>query len=297
MKILYYTLLLPISLLPFWALYLLSDFMYLLLYKVAGYRRKVVNTNISKSFPSLSKKEVLQIEKEFFRHFFDIIVEAIKAFTISKAQVEKRFVHYNTDIFEKYKGQHITLVGGHNGNWELYAVSIGMHMIHKPVALYTPLSNKFINEKILKSRSKYGLMMQAYKEVKALIQQADTEPLAVIFGSDQCPKLTQKPYFMEFLNQETAVQFGTEKFACDYNTPVIYGVIKKLKRGHYAADYRLVTDAPRDLPFGEITEKHTRMLEEDINKAPAYWLWTHKRWKRTKKDFEAYAAKQENEVM
>lgn len=292
MKILYYTVLLPISLLPFWALYLVSDIIYLLLYKLVGYRRKVVSSNIANSFPTLDKKELLAIEKEFYKHFCDIIVESIKAFTISKAEIEKRFVHYNTDIFEKYKEQHITLVGGHNGNWELYAVSIGLNMKHIPVALYTPLTNKFINEKILKSRSKYGLLMRKYKRVKNMIKSADQSQMAVIFGADQCPKLTQKPHFTQFLNQETAVQFGTERFAKDINTPVIYGVIKKVKRGYYAADYRLVTDAPRDLPHGEITERHTRMLEEDILKAPAYWLWTHKRWKRTKKDFEAYAAQQ-----
>ncbi len=282
---------------PFRALYFISNFMYFLLYKIAGYRRKVVNTNISNSFPTLSKKEVLKIEKEFYSHFCDIIVESIKAFTISKAQVQKRFKHYNTEIFEQFKGQHITMVGGHNGNWELYAVSIGMHMFHTPIALFTPLTNKFINEKILKSRSKYGLMMRDYKQVKALMKKSDSQSLAIIFGSDQCPKLSQKPYFMEFLKQETAVQYGTEKFAYDYNTPVIYGVIKKLKRGHYAADYKLLTETPRELPFGEITKMHTRMLEEDINKAPSYWLWTHKRWKRTRKDFEKHAMKKEKEVV
>lgn len=295
MKIFYYTLLLPISKLPFWALYLISDFMYLLLYKVFGYRKKVVNANISRSFPDFSKKEVLAIEKEFYSHFCDLIVESIKAFTISKSEIVKRFQHHNTQVFDKYKDQHVTLVGGHYGNWELFAVSIGLQLKHQPVALYTPLSNKFINDKILRSRSKYGLMMRKYKVVKELIKAVDCAPMAVIFGSDQCPKITQKPYFMHFLNQETAVQFGTEKFAKDYNTPVVYGVIKKLKRGHYAMDYKLITETPRDCNSGEITEAHTRLLEEDINAAPAYWLWTHKRWKRTKRDFEQYAEQQANE--
>jgi len=182
--------------------------------------------------------------------------------------------------------QHVTLVGGHSGNWELFAVSVAMHLPHQPVALYSKLHNKFMNGKILESRSKYGLWMKSYSEVKEIMQSGDREKVGVIFGSDQCPKRSQKPYWMEFLNQETGVQFGTEKFARDYNTPVIYGVINKLKRGYYEVDYKLVCENPAELPLGQITEIHTKFLEEDILIDPGYWLWSHKRWKRKRADFD-----------
>lgn len=145
-----------------------------------------------------------------------------------------------------------------------------------------------MNGKILESRSKYGLWMKSYAEVKQMMKEGIDQPITVIFGSDQSPNIKQQPYWTEFLNQETGVQFGTEKFARDYDTPVIYGFIHKLKRGHFEMEYRLVTEKPNELPIGEITEAHTRMLEEDIRKEPAYWLWTHKRWKRKKIDFENY---------
>ena len=162
-----------------------------------------------------------------------------------------------------------------------------MDILHQPVALYTPLANVFMNTKILGSRSRYGLWMKSNGLVKQLVEMDGEKPLAIIFDSDQCPKRTQQPYWLEFLNQETGVQFGTEKFARDYNTLVIYGVIHRLKRGHYQTEYRLICEEPNALPMGSITELHTQHMEADIKANPPFWLWSHKRWKRKRKDFEA----------
>ncbi|MEQ9593334.1 MAG: lysophospholipid acyltransferase family protein [Cyclobacteriaceae bacterium] len=289
MRLVYYLILRPLSLLPSYLLYRISDFMFLILYRMVGYRKKVVRNNLQNSFPEYSAQELLSIEEEFYSHFCDLIVESIKAFTISREELEKRFVQRNPELFQKYydNGQHVTLVGGHSGNWEFFAVSIAMHLSHQPVALYSPLHNEFINGKILKSRSKFGLWMKGYAEVKLLVLE-EIKPVTVIFGSDQSPNITQQPYWTVFLNQETGVQFGTEKFARDNDAPVIYGFIHKVFRGHYEVEYKLVCEHPNELPLGEISEKHTRMLEEDIRLEPAYWLWSHKRWKRKKIDFENY---------
>lgn len=291
MRIFFYLIILPVSSLPAWFLYRISDVLYVVIYRLAGYRKKVVRNNIKNSFPSFSELECRQIERTFYVHFCDLIVESIKTFTISRAETEKRFTHRNPEIFDAFiqRGQHVALVGGHYGNWELFAVSIGMRIPHQPVALYTALSSVFMNNKILASRSRYGLWMRNYEQVKQIVKTETHVPVAVIFGSDQCPKLSQQPYWMEFLNQETGVQFGAEKFARDFNTPVIYGVIHRLKRGYYETEYRLVCEKPDAIPPGGITEMHTRFLEADIRANPPFWLWTHKRWKRKKRDFEVQA--------
>lgn len=261
--------------------------MFFVLYHLVGYRKAVVRTNLQNSFPELSAKKRLDIEREFFVHFCDLIVESVKAFSISESELDRRFTHRNPEIFQKFfdKGQHVTLVGGHNGNWELFAVSVARHLPHQPLALFTPLNNKFMNNKIMQSRSKFGLWMKSYEEAKQIVKD-ESKPVTFIFGSDQCPKHFQKPYFTEFLNQETAVQFGTEKFSRDNNTPVIYGFIHKVKRGYYEMEYKLVCENPGELQVGMISEMHTRMLEGDIKNEPSYWLWTHKRWKRKRKDFD-----------
>lgn len=287
MLLLYYLVLMPLSRLPYWVLYRISGFLYLMIYHVVGYRKKVVRMNINNSFPEMSEKERNEVERKFFKHLCDLVVESMKAFTITKKEIEKRVEHRNPEIVEQFfdKGKHVTMVGGHYGNWELYAVSVAMHMSYQPIALFTPLQNKFMNDKIKVSRSKYGLWLLRYQEIRTAIKNSNQQ-VAVIFAADQCPRLSQHPQWMEFLNQETGVQFGTEKFARDYNTPVIYGVINKVKRGYYEVVYQVICENPAELPVGEITEIHTRLLEEDIKREPAYWLWSHKRWKRKKIDFD-----------
>ncbi|MEQ8425574.1 MAG: lysophospholipid acyltransferase family protein [Cyclobacteriaceae bacterium] len=297
MKLLYYIVLVPLSRLPSSVLYGISDFLYVVIYRLAGYRKRVVRTNIRNSFPEKSRADQLKIERKFYVHFCDLIVESIKAFSISEEELAVRFVHRNPKIFESYfdQGKTVTLVGGHYCNWELFAVSVALHIAHKPVALFTPLSNKFMNAKITESRSKYGLWMKNYAEIKEMASNGLEKPVTVIFAADQCPRISQQPHWVQFLNQETGVQFGTEKFARDFNTPVIYGVIHKTKRGHYEVEYRLVCENPHEIPLGRITEIHTSFLESDIINEPAFWLWTHKRWKRSRRDFEEYALK-ENEL-
>lgn len=295
MRFLYYVILLPFSLLPSWVLYRISDIMYLVLYRIMGYRKTVVRTNIQNSFPEYTAKERLSIEREFFVHFCDIIIESIKTFSISEKELEQRFVHSNPEIFKKYfdSGQHVTLVGGHYGNWEMFAVSAAKNIPHHPLALFTPLRNKFMNTKITNSRSRFGLRMKSYPEVKEILKDGIEKQLSIIFATDQCPRLRQHPHWTMFLNQETAVQFGSEKFARDNNTPVIYGIIEKTKRGHYSVKYTMLSEFPNELAIGELSEMHTRQLEKDIIENPSYWLWTHKRWKRKKIDFQKHWEKQE----
>ncbi len=89
-KIFYYLLILPISLLPYTILYITSDFLFLVIYRIIGYRKAIVFTNLKNSFPDKTDKELKVIMRNFYRHFCDIIVESIKGFTISEKQRKER---------------------------------------------------------------------------------------------------------------------------------------------------------------------------------------------------------------
>ena len=149
-KISYYIFLIPISLLPYRLLYLLSDILYLLLYHVLGYRKKVVFTNLRNSFPNKNEQELKTIMSDFYRHFCDIVLESIKGFTISEKQLRKRLIIKNPEFSNYFadKGQSIIFVGGHYNNWEICAQGFSMYSNHKCIGIYKPLSNKFLNQKI-----------------------------------------------------------------------------------------------------------------------------------------------------
>lgn len=281
-RLFYFILILPLSRLPFWSLYLISDGLYFIIYRALGYRKKVVRTNLERSLPHLDQSELRRTERLFYRHLSDIVVESIKGFTISEAEVIKRMKINNPEVVDQFYdlGKRVVLVGGHYGNWELFAFVIDQHIKHKAVALYTPLRNTFMNDKITRSRSKFGLHMLSIHEIRKNLASNQEELTATIFGSDQSPGKKQRAYWLRFLNQETAVQFGAEKFSVEYEMPVIYGEIRKLKRGYFEVNFKLICDDPSKVPYGYITQEHTKLLENVILEKPEYWLWSHKRWKR-----------------
>ncbi len=282
-RVLYYILILPISLLPYPILYLISDLIYILIYKIIGYRKNVVLTNLNNSFPKKNKQELEIIMSDFYRHLCDIIMESLKGFTISEKQLRRRLVIKNPEFSNSFadKGQSIIFVGGHYNNWEICAQAFSMYSNHNCIGIYKPLSNNFLNKKIYSSRTRYGTNLVSMKQAKKSFTEND-KVKAIVFGSDQNPSNPSRAYWLRFLNQDTAVLFGAEKYAKEYNFPVIYVSISKVKRGYYEVEYSLITDSPTKEKHGKITEDFTRKLEQDIIKNPQYWLWSHKRWKHKK---------------
>lgn len=277
----YYGVIIPISLLPFPLLYGLSDFLYYIIYYVVGYRKDIVFQNLKNSFPEKTNAERIEIAKKFYRHFCDITLESLKVFSITELEVQERMAVKNPEVVDKYfdQGRSIILAGGHYNNWELFAVAIDATIKHQSVAIYKTFTSKYFDEKMRNTRGKYGLKLISTKIVKKAFEEERNNLTATIFGVDQNPPFPDKCHWMKFLNQDTGVLFGTEKYAKEYNYPVVFCRINKIKRGYYVFDFEDVIDQPNKTSHGEITEKVTRLLELDILKQPEYWLWSHKRWK------------------
>jgi Kdo2-lipid IVA lauroyltransferase/acyltransferase len=281
-SIFYHGVIIPISHLPYSILYFLSDGLYVLMYKIFGYRKKVVIQNIANSFPNKTNQEHHQITKKFYRHFFDLILESFKVFTISESEVKQRMKVINPEVINRFydRGQNVIMAGGHYNNWELFAMAIEGEIKHKSVAIYKPLSSVYFDKKMRESRSKFGLEMISTKKVADEFKKEQAPLRAIIFGIDQSPSSATNSYWTTFLNQDTAMLFGTEKYAKEYNFPVISVRINKIKRGHYTIEFTDVIEEPTKTAYGEITKRINQMLENDIIEKPEYWLWTHKRWKR-----------------
>ncbi|MBL7861186.1 MAG: lysophospholipid acyltransferase family protein [Cyclobacteriaceae bacterium] len=277
--IFFYGALIPISRLPFRVLYVISDCLYFILYKALGYRKSVVIRNITNSFPHKSNEEHIQLMSDFYRHLCDLTVENIKVFTISEKELSLHFKFINPEFIDRYydQGRSVIMALGHLNNWELTAVSIAKSIKHQPIALYRPFTNKFFDAKMRESRSRYGLKMIPTRQTWEEFNKGEGLR-AIVFAFDQSPVNPKKCYWGTFLNQDTAMNFGVEKYSKAYNYPVIYGRINKVKRGHYTYEFTEVIEAPQS-EYGYITQRVNDLLEQDILKTPQYWLWSHKRWK------------------
>ena len=270
-----------ISLLPFPLLYLLSDGIYFLIYKVLGYRKEVVMTNLRNSFPEKDEAELKAIASKFYRWFCDLTLETLKTLTISPEEVRKRVEFRGKDILQQYarEKRSVILVLGHYGNWELagarYSQERDIPQLH---VIYHPLANARFDRLMHHMRTRHGTKLYTMRETsKAMIRDRDLLT-ATAFIADQTPS-PERAYWMTFLNQDTPVFQGTEALAKKLNKPVIYISITRPERGYYCMSMETLVDDPTRTRDGEITEKHTRRLERDIRKYPELWLWTHRRWK------------------
>lgn len=281
-KIGYYVFIIPFSYLPMRGIYLFTDFFYLLLITFIPYRKSVIEGNIDRSFPNMSAKDKKKLKRKFYRHFTDILAEGVKNLTISKKELKKRFKVENPavmqDLFEKKRN--VLLVSGHYNNWEWLISAQNFLFPHNAIGIGMPLSSKFWDKKINQRRQRFGMKVVNAKNYREALTSNPEMLKAVLVLTDQSPSDALKSYWMNFLNQNTPVLFGTEMMAHDLDYSVVFFVTRKIKRGYYKMTLSLVAEKPKMKSWGQITESHTSKLEKEIIAHPEYWLWSHKRWKR-----------------
>lgn len=281
-KIAYYLFVLPLSHLPMWCLYRFADFFYILLISVFPYRKAVIEGNLTRSFPDKTQQEIKQLRNAFYRHFADLLVEGIKNLSISKEELLKRFKVKNPELMNELFAQNksVILVSGHYNNWEWLITAQNCLFPHQAMGIGMPMTSKFWDKKVNEQRSRFGMKVVHAKNFKEEIKKYAQKPVAILTLSDQSPGDARKSYWLEFLNQPTAVLFGTEQMAHSNDFAVVFFINRKVKRGYYEMHLSLITDSPSLCEWGEITEKHTYLLEKEIKANPAFWVWSHKRWKR-----------------
>jgi KDO2-lipid IV(A) lauroyltransferase len=273
------------TLLPLPVLYIFSDFLYLILYYVVSYRRNVVATNLKNSFPEKTDKELKTIEKKFYRHLSDLLIETFKSTHMTTANQKKRFTYSNLEIIDKLREEKrdIIAVLGHYNNWE-WPTLLPYYLKYKTIIIYKPLQNKYFNSFINNHRSEHGIVLTPTSQViREIINYRKNDINTVsVFISDQIPSKGDIKYWTTFLNQDTAVFTGAGKIASKYDMAMVFFHVQKVKRGYYNLNIELLFDHTAGLSEEVITEKHVRRLEEIIKEKPENWIWSHRRWKHKK---------------
>lgn len=277
------------AMLPMSVLYVLSDILYFIIYKVVKYRIRVVRRNLSASFPEKSEAERLRIEKGFYHHFADYIVETLKLAHISLEELQQRAYVQNPEVVDRLMDQGhpcCILLMGHFGNWEWYSGSTTRFQDARMYQIYRPLKNKAVDNLFIWLRTKFGsFVLSKYETGRELIRlQRNQVRSVVIFLADQTPSRQNLHYWTNFLHQDTAILTGAERLARKLNIPVIFLDVQMLRRGFYTLKLQLISDNPKETPENWITEEYARRMEKSILRHPEGWLWTHKRWKYNRTD-------------
>jgi KDO2-lipid IV(A) lauroyltransferase len=271
-----------VALIPFRALYALSNFIARILQKVIKYRQRVIHNNIFKAELDITEENKEKLINKFYKNLADIILEGLKSFTMSKASVRKRHKVLNPEIITHYyrNAQSVILVTGHTANWEWGTLSGGVFSDYNNiVAFYSPLKNNRIDKILRWSRSRFGTLLTPTKGTTLTFEKYRNHPAMFIMAADQSPLRVKSAHWIQFLGRPTAFLNGPGKHAHHNNYPVIFAEIVRVKRGYYELTLSVLANNSAEIGSEEITRRYAEKLESLIRRNPSDWLWSHRRWK------------------
>ncbi len=259
----------------------------MLLYHVFKYRRDVIFSNIKIAFPDLNDKEITRISKESTQHFCDIFLEMVKSTGITHDEVQKRFICDNIEEVNAFAkaGQPTVVMLAHQASYE-WTIALDQFLDFKSYVVYKPIKNRYFDQFIRRVRSKFGSTLVPMKKAYNIIRGSRNSMEAGLYAlvADQAPKQSSAQFFTTFFNQTTPVFMGAERMAKQYEMPVYFLQVKKVKRGYYKAHFELITRDASKEPEWMVTDSFFVKLEALIKSQPEYYLWSHKRWKTTPDD-------------
>lgn len=271
-----------ISLLPMRLLYIKSDILAFIIYRIFGYRKKVVMDNLKLVFPDKSENERKVIAKKFYTHLCDIIFETIKYLTISEKEARKRFVYTNLDLIDDLyeKKRSILFLCGHYSSWEWSSI-LNRQTEYKGLGVYKKLQNKAADRLIRKIRGRFGAELVSNRKIYGKLYRLSKEniPTMTLILADQTPKPGAFKHRDTFMGIDVPVFTGSEEIAKKLDFTSVYLKVTKVKRGYYQASFVLLAEDPSKYPNYSITRAFLDEIEKQIHEAPENYLWSHKRWK------------------
>ena len=283
--ILAYPFLWLISILPYRLFYLFSDLVYFLVYRVVGYRKKVVYNNLTLVFPDKSEKEKKNIQKAFYKHMCDMFLETIKTLNISEEELKKRYALPNIDLLLNLeKERSILVMFPHYGNWE-WSIIVNVYVKSKGFAIYQKIGNVYFDRLIKRIRGIWSTTPISQRETVITMARNHQKGIKGVYGivSDQSPQAHLAQYWTEFMNIKVPVYNSPEILARKYDHAVVFAKVTKVKRGYYNTEFIPIAKEGSMTKENEITKQFLRLTEEEILENPAYYLWTHRRWKHRDK--------------
>ena len=267
-------------------MYILADILYLVVYYLVRYRRKVTRANLAACFPDKAVGERRRIERRYYRYMCDLLVEAVVGLWASPEFIKRHYRIRNRQVVDRYyeQGRTVVLASAHYGNWEYMVASLGMQLLHHGIGVGKPLDDKAVASFITRRRTRFGTQVVDQTDVRQHVAFFDRYhvPCALMMLGDQSPANPYRSYWTTFLGRDTAFLYGAEHFARQYNYPVLYYSVERVRRGYYELTFTPLCDKPLEVPQYSIVESYARTLEQQILRAPEYWLWSHRRWKLTR---------------
>ena len=262
---------------------LFQPFIYVL-FRIVGYRRRVVLQNLQCSFPDKSDREIRRIMRKFYGFLAEIVVDTISLAGVRPADKERYIVWENgKEHSERMAGKRWIAMASHFGCWE-YLLMWSWESESQCLGVYHPLKSKIFECYYRRLRNFAPNVKQVPMKdtMRHYLRNAECKD-GLVMGliSDQSPELRADTVWYDFLNRKTAFVEGGEKIALKFHLPVYFCYTKRLRAGDYSIRFDEIYDGVEQVEPSEITRRYVERLEAMIKESPELWLWSHNRWKHT----------------
>ena len=273
-----------LSRLPLSVLYLITDFMYVIIYHIWGFRRKLSLTNLRNSFPDKSAEEIERIARQAYRNACNMIAEVLKGAAMEAGELRRRMQILNIEVVREFtkNGRPVVLLASHHCNWEWLLLASCLELEISVDAVYKPLRVDAIDRFMFETRSRFGGHPIPVKDFLPEVLKRRESARIFALVADQTPPRDEEKHWTRFLDQDTAFFVGADKIARITRSPVLFVAMTRVRRGYYEARIEVLAEPPYPGEGSDIIERYVRVAESHIQRHPEDWLWMYRKWKYKK---------------
>lgn len=270
-----------LSRLPLPILYLCSDLLFLVLYRIMRFQRRLLYANLKLAFPAHSRSERNSLAAACYRNALDFLFETLKSWRFDESEFRRRVTLKNPELIRELGARHKTLLAltSHFGNWEWLQLACAAQLDIPVTALYSSLNRPDIDELLKSMRSRFGSTLIEAKSALPVLLDLSRQGGIIAVNADQGPRPEDDKYWGRFLGIDTAFYTGPDKLARLFKTPVIFVHMRRIRRGYYEVEFELLCEPPYSQDQGNILPAYIKAAERQILSAPQDWFWLYKRWK------------------
>lgn len=267
--------------LPRCVVVVLADGMGLAAWLVDRRDRRIAMANLDLAYgDTLSGAEKRAIARRVFRNF-SLTMTDYFWFSRNTRERVRRYVEVD-ELSERWlKGGPLVAVTAHFGNWEVFGHA-AMMQGSMLASVAKPVKNPEIDRRINALREASGQrIVPRAGALKALVRVLrDRGTVALLL--DQDTRVEDGGVFVPFFGVPVPVSGAAAGLAVRMEVPLVMAYCAHRGGGFYRCYVRdvLRPEELRGKDPGEVTARVSAMLEEEIRRDPAQWLWTYKRWKR-----------------
>ena len=247
-------------------------------YRIARYRREIVQTNIRLCFPDLSPDKQEKLVRDHFHSLGISVTETAMSWwgnekKLRKLITIKGFEHVDQAL---QAGTGAIVLGAHYTTTDIGGRLFTMD--HDLAVSYQKLRNPLFDNVIINARKRTYQRIFGRDEIRASFRYIKQNNLMWI-ATDQDTGI-ENSVFVPFFGHLSATQTVASRMAKITKAPVIPYISRRLKN---AQGYLIEVFPPiENFPGASLEEDAMRinqLVEEQIRKAPEQYLWVHRRFK------------------